>query len=342
MATKGKNAFSPWSLERWMPDLSDYPVENVVRLVQGYTLNLKKVLEEVCNNPSLGLSVPLGSFYSVSHEALKRLLHFNRKDFRDYLKDFEMLPDKTISPTKGADIVWNQTYSPAIYRILARASDYLIRRSVPQTMFTTPQLKELLQVTEACINEHKRKVREELLLSARIEEPISDVVNNTHEEQAGRGLFQDGSVRWEEITMQFLDGNTVQITAPKGFKRLTTMVEMDLCDRTKKPVRGDEQWEFLRKLARSNGEITTASPYFKEENVTYKSRLSKKLRVYFGLKDDPFYPYKSEKAYRLKFEIIHENDSLPKVIRIQNAREFEEEDEFGIKEALNEHQNYLG
>jgi hypothetical protein len=71
--------------------------------------------------------------------------------------------------------------------------------------------------------------------------------------------------------------------------------------RSKKP---DRQWEFLRSLAdEPHGILTWDSSDAHRKNRAYRDKLSKRLREFFGLEDDPI-PYDlKEKGWRWKFTI---------------------------------------
>ncbi len=111
--------------------------------------------------------------------------------------------------------------------------------------------------------------------------------------------------KWEDITIKFVDGYVVIITAP-GFRIKTDYKEMEFVN--KKTLSPNVQWRFLRGLADDRGELSrnTALQYRAVKKT--KSDLSKALRSCFELNEDPFLPYKQVKAYKTRFNLIPESD----------------------------------
>ena len=106
---------------------------------------------------------------------------------------------------------------------------------------------------------------------------------------------------------KFLDGNNVKISG-KDSKPITAYYkEMGFEDaRSRKP---NKQWELIRLLAENNGELSWDKSEAKGDIKKKKQLLSKTLRDYFGIKGDPFYPYKEQNSYRIKISLTPESDS---------------------------------
>ncbi len=119
-------------------------------------------------------------------------------------------------------------------------------------------------------------------------------------------------LKWEEITIRFLNGNEVQITTRKTIYH-STYEEMGFLDKkTKNP---NVQWDLLKLLSlrggsldwKNNGKLT-----IKEIGKIKKRKqlLSEKLEEYFNIvNDDPFLNYKKESAYKIKIHLIPEEGS---------------------------------
>ena len=109
--------------------------------------------------------------------------------------------------------------------------------------------------------------------------------------------------KWGDITMQFIDGHDIKISI--GEKSITlSYEEMGFKDgRTRKP---NMQWRLLQKLADHRGIIDWETPEAHHDIKKGKQLLSKTLKYYFQLNQDPFYPYKERKAYQLKFTLSPE------------------------------------
>ncbi len=111
--------------------------------------------------------------------------------------------------------------------------------------------------------------------------------------------------RWEDITIRFLDGESVQIKAKElSIKR--TYQNIGLVDH-KSNLKPNKQWQFFSDLSKLHGKLTWKDPKATLKVKKKKSLLSKALREYFQLKEDPFYPYKEVKAYKTKFKLIPES-----------------------------------
>jgi hypothetical protein len=149
-------------------------------------------------------------------------------------------------------------------------------------------------------------------------------------------------LRWEEITIQFLNGQEVILTfrsdTNKKDTKHTTYKEMGFEDERKKQP--NKQWEFLKGLSETNGELSWAN----NRNLTtrqinsakkQKQLLAETLKYCFQIQDDPFGVYRKEKAYRLKIHLMPENSSEASVI-VSKIDEEKEDDKYGIKESYNE------
>jgi hypothetical protein len=112
--------------------------------------------------------------------------------------------------------------------------------------------------------------------------------------------------RWEDITIKFLDGHNVVITA-KGFRIETDFKRMGFENRkNRKP---NKQWLFLQLLSIKRGGITWNDPDADETFKKKKQLLSQTLKAYFQMYEDPFLPYRQEKAYKIRINLIPEGAS---------------------------------
>ena len=119
-------------------------------------------------------------------------------------------------------------------------------------------------------------------------------------------------LKWEEITIRFLNGDEVQITAREQVLQSNYELMGFQNEKNKRPT---FQWDFLKKLSLRNGSLnwdnnneldTKAINRAKKQ----KQELSDKLKIYFNtIKDDPFLNYKEENGYRIKIQLIPEQGS---------------------------------
>ena len=63
-------------------------------------------------------------------------------------------------------------------------------------------------------------------------------------------------------------------------------------------------WIFLRVLAMYSGEIKASDDKKDDSYKKQKQSLSEALESYFGLDFDPFYPFQTDKSYRVKFTLL--------------------------------------
>lgn len=116
-------------------------------------------------------------------------------------------------------------------------------------------------------------------------------------------------LRWEEISIQFLNEHEIIIRA-RNETLQTTYEAMGFQDEKRKLP--NKQWQFLRLLALKNGEISWESNQnlpLKQINSIKKQKqlLTEALKAYFQISDDePFHDYKTEKAYRIKLTLTPE------------------------------------
>lgn len=108
---------------------------------------------------------------------------------------------------------------------------------------------------------------------------------------------------WAQIKIQFRDGHTVTILAGDQSGRYT-YTQMGMASR--KNGNPTEQWKLLEGFANSRGEIDWHSRYASDKLKKQKQELSKHLREFFRLDDDPIEWIKDTKTYRCKFRILPE------------------------------------
>ena len=107
-------------------------------------------------------------------------------------------------------------------------------------------------------------------------------------------------LRWQDVQIKFVDGHTVRIMA-KGTTETVDYKEMGFDDsRAHKP---NSQWALLGLLAQNEGEISWGDSAAKDSVKKRKQVLSDTLKAFFHIDDEPFYPYRDEKAYRTKFTL---------------------------------------
>lgn len=125
------------------------------------------------------------------------------------------------------------------------------------------------------------------------------------------------NTKWEQITIQFIDNENIKITAPYYFKYISDYTQMGFKD--KKKLCPNAQWRFLQLLSLRKGhlswkDLTEKPEAIKQEDIEKlinqakkrKQFLSKKLKEYFQINEDPFYDYRKKDAYEVKFNLLHQ------------------------------------
>ena len=113
----------------------------------------------------------------------------------------------------------------------------------------------------------------------------------------------DGT-RWSDIKIQFRNGHTVTIWAG-GQSGRYTYYQMGMY--SKKNGDRTVQWKLLEAFANSRGEIDWSSPFATDKLKKQKQELSRRLREFFRLDEDPIEWVKGEKCYRCRFRILPES-----------------------------------
>ena len=120
------------------------------------------------------------------------------------------------------------------------------------------------------------------------------------------------NLKWEEITIKFLNGDEVQITARDKVWQSNYELIGFRNEITKNPNR---QWDLLKTLSLVNGFLNWDNNHKLNKNEMdnvkkRKQELSETLKIYFNtIKDDPFFDYKKENGYKIKIQLIPEQGS---------------------------------
>lgn len=109
------------------------------------------------------------------------------------------------------------------------------------------------------------------------------------------------NTKWEDITIKFLDGHNADIKV-KDLKIKADYKQMGFEDSKKRLP--NKQWELLQLIAYSKGELSWEKPGTSDLVKKKKQLLSKALKNYFQIDEDPFLSYKQEKAYKVRINLI--------------------------------------
>ena len=110
-------------------------------------------------------------------------------------------------------------------------------------------------------------------------------------------------LRWSEVTLRFLDGHTVSVTA-RDVRARYSLGEMDIEDkRVKAP---DVQWERLHAFAEGHNTFDWSNDSAFHRIQKRKETLAKKLQDHFGIRTASFRYDKSTGGWQAVFSIFAE------------------------------------
>ncbi len=150
--------------------------------------------------------------------------------------------------------------------------------------------------------------------------------------KAKTSLNLPSGTKWEDITIQFIDGENVRILAPRDFFIEVSYKEMGFQNNKTIPRRPNKQWTLLFLLAKLGGRITWQENQADQTVKKTKQLLSEGLCAYFEIPGDPFYSYKKEKGYQLRTQLVPVGGLVEEKVAISDV-----DDPLGIREEL-EHQ----
>jgi hypothetical protein len=112
----------------------------------------------------------------------------------------------------------------------------------------------------------------------------------------------DGT-NWENVIIQFVDPESIEIRVGK-WKHTASYIELDMADKRGKEYRPSEQWHFLKILADLGGEVSFKNGGAQWKLKKQKQALTEKLKSYFSIGYDPFFPYKQYGSYKAHMTLI--------------------------------------
>jgi hypothetical protein len=138
------------------------------------------------------------------------------------------------------------------------------------------------------------------------------------------------TTNWESIIIKFKDRHFVQ-TMAGGHIHVADYNEMGFKDGRK--LKPNLQWLLLETLSKNNGE-TAKNPANYDPNLKKKKQLlAKGLKKYFGLSSDPFYPFRKEKMYKIKIDLVPESQSINSAsLQISTDTADDSDDNLGIND----------
>lgn len=118
---------------------------------------------------------------------------------------------------------------------------------------------------------------------------------------------------WEEVSMAFISDTEIKVRARDQIKKY----RFDhIGFKNKKSGKPNILWWFLRALAEKGGELSWdnsgsyESPLNPNQVQSNVKRLRKTLCKFMDIEDDPFHPYRKVEAYKAKFTLSGDVDTL--------------------------------
>jgi len=127
-----------------------------------------------------------------------------------------------------------------------------------------------------------------------------DTVTPKEEEGPLERFRTPPGTRWEDIVMEFRAEEVINVRC-KGVTRRVEPEHLDMKNR--KNGRPTNQWVLLQLFARRGGLITWKDPEANVRIRQQKRQLSRKLKAFFGIEDDPVVWDRDERGYRTRFTV---------------------------------------
>jgi hypothetical protein len=110
---------------------------------------------------------------------------------------------------------------------------------------------------------------------------------------------------WHHISIRFISGHDVHVQA-RAESAAYNFAQMGMANTKKKPPEPDVQWHLLVDFAENEGEITWRDSPAHPKLEKRRELLAKRLKTFFGIKDDPFERLPDGLGWRTRFTIMPE------------------------------------
>jgi hypothetical protein len=110
---------------------------------------------------------------------------------------------------------------------------------------------------------------------------------------------------WRGVSIHFISGHDVRIQA-RTVGGAYNFAQMAMANTKKKPAEPDVQWQLLLDFAENRGEITWQDSPAHPKLEKRRELLAKRLKTFFGIKDEPFENLPNGRGWRARFTIMPE------------------------------------
>jgi hypothetical protein len=166
----------------------------------------------------------------------------------------------------------------------------------------THEEKVFIEQAEAAIEDYRNQANTawNRVLERMDEQGIHVGGNDDNANKNGAVFPTPPGSSWLDVDIRFVDGHTVSAKAG-GQRKRYSYIEMGFADgRSKNP---SKQWELLRTFADEKGVLDWTSSAADRRNQKRKENLSKDLRRFFQIDEQPFELTADRKGWRAKFTI---------------------------------------
>lgn len=111
--------------------------------------------------------------------------------------------------------------------------------------------------------------------------------------------------RWQNVTIRFLTPHQVHVQVGR-VAEVFDFLQLGMKDGRKNPIEPDSRWSLLVHFAEHRGIVRWRSTTENRRRQKHKEGLSKALRTFFGIDDEPFEPLEDRRGWRAGFRVVPE------------------------------------
>jgi hypothetical protein len=111
--------------------------------------------------------------------------------------------------------------------------------------------------------------------------------------------------QWQNVTIRFVTQHQVHIQVGR-VAEVFDFLQLGMQDGRRNPVEPDSHWHLLVAFAENRGVVQWHSTAENRRRQKQKEKLSRLLRAFFGIDDDPFEPLEDRRGWRAKFRVLSE------------------------------------
>ena len=276
-----------------------------IREFAEYFHGVYKTIEDYSEDP-IQMEKELNNFHYVNSDKFDKLLN------SFYPTEGAIFPPHLLEEyfSGGIDLDTGRIHGEKEFNIIKNNLEKLSNLKLQKIPFSNPLDKELKGIEKGPIMEIIENMKREKV-EINTSRKTKLIYRKSKKIKLNLPEFPSG-LKWEEITIRFLNGDDVQITA-KGLVFSSNCELMGFQnEKTKTP---NLQWTLLKILSMKNGYLNwdnnkNLDKKTRDNTKKQKQELSEKLSIYFNsVEGSPFFEYKAENGYKIKMHLIPEQGS---------------------------------